>query len=282
MKPKILFITLLLLGFVHLAQGSIPPNGLQASLVLSHGMPLESAGCTTGDESHVSLANEGVTNSGAGCRSIKVARYFTTGLGRWSQPEPLLKGVPPARFLANPQKLNPYSYCLNNPTKYVDPDGKETKIYSVPVVAGHRHLFIVVKNENIYTSKGLYPKNRVAAVKSLIPFLKGGTPEVRTDLKTELGEVKKLDSGGKSNAKYEATISPPSGMTTEQHDKAVIDAADKYPVDKKTYDADQGPNSNTYVDDVIESTGATMPDVPGATQQNYGEEEKKKEEEKKQ
>ena len=76
MKPKILFITLLLLGFVHLAQGSIPPNGLQASLVLSHGMPLESAGCTTGDESHVSLANEGVTNSGAGCRSIKVAIYI--------------------------------------------------------------------------------------------------------------------------------------------------------------------------------------------------------------
>jgi|GEM_PF-1832651 len=53
------------------------------------------------------------------------ARYFTTGLGRWSQPEPLLQGVPNKAFLANPQKLNPYVYCLNNPIKYVDADGCE-------------------------------------------------------------------------------------------------------------------------------------------------------------
>jgi RHS repeat-associated protein len=53
------------------------------------------------------------------------ARYFTTQLGRWSQPEPLLKGVPGASFLSNPQKLNPYVYCANNPTKYSDPDGKD-------------------------------------------------------------------------------------------------------------------------------------------------------------
>ena len=52
------------------------------------------------------------------------ARYFTTNNGRWSQPEPLLKGVPSKAFLANPQILNPYVYCLNNPIKYSDPDGK--------------------------------------------------------------------------------------------------------------------------------------------------------------
>lgn len=52
------------------------------------------------------------------------ARYFTTQLGRWSQPEPLLKSIPPKRFLLNPQELNPYVYCANNPTRFVDPDGK--------------------------------------------------------------------------------------------------------------------------------------------------------------
>ena len=53
------------------------------------------------------------------------ARYFTTQLGRWSQPEPLLKGVPDGSFLSNPQKLNPYVYCLNNPLKLIDPTGLE-------------------------------------------------------------------------------------------------------------------------------------------------------------
>ncbi|MBI5805725.1 RHS domain-containing protein [candidate division TA06 bacterium] len=52
------------------------------------------------------------------------ARYFTTGLGRWSQPEPLLKGVPGKGLLTTPQLLNPYVYCNNNPLKYTDPDGK--------------------------------------------------------------------------------------------------------------------------------------------------------------
>lgn len=51
------------------------------------------------------------------------ARYFTTQLGRWSQPEPLLKGVPGSNFLSNPQKLNPYTYCINNPLKFTDPTG---------------------------------------------------------------------------------------------------------------------------------------------------------------
>jgi|GEM_PF-5478115 len=52
-------------------------------------------------------------------------RYFTTNTGRWSQPEPLLDGVPDIYFLINPQKLNPYVYCLNNPLRFIDPDGFE-------------------------------------------------------------------------------------------------------------------------------------------------------------
>gem|GEM_PF-6187716 len=52
------------------------------------------------------------------------ARYFTTTLGRWSQPEPLLKGVPGKSFVANPQLLNPYIYCRNNPVTRIDENGK--------------------------------------------------------------------------------------------------------------------------------------------------------------
>ncbi len=58
------------------------------------------------------------------------ARYFTMGLGRWTQPEPLLQGVPAAEFLANPQLLNPYIYCRNNPLIFLDPDGYHSLEYS--------------------------------------------------------------------------------------------------------------------------------------------------------
>jgi len=45
------------------------------------------------------------------------ARYYDAGLGQWIQPDPLISD------LYNPQGLNRYAYVLNNPLKYVDPDG---------------------------------------------------------------------------------------------------------------------------------------------------------------
>ena len=41
-------------------------------------------------------------------------------------PDPDLFGAPKEGSLSNPQRLNRYSYCLNNPYKYVDPDGRLT------------------------------------------------------------------------------------------------------------------------------------------------------------
>jgi RHS repeat-associated protein len=50
------------------------------------------------------------------------ARYYSNGLGRWATPDP--KGIA-LRHLLNPQKLNKYSYVLNNPAGALDPDGME-------------------------------------------------------------------------------------------------------------------------------------------------------------
>jgi RHS repeat-associated protein len=44
------------------------------------------------------------------------ARYYDPELGRFNQADTI---VPSA---ANPQTLNRYSYCGNNPLKYVDPN----------------------------------------------------------------------------------------------------------------------------------------------------------------
>lgn len=50
------------------------------------------------------------------------ARYFSGPHGRFTSPDPKIGS---RRHLRNPQKWNKYAYVLNNPLKYVDPDGLE-------------------------------------------------------------------------------------------------------------------------------------------------------------
>jgi RHS repeat-associated protein len=50
------------------------------------------------------------------------ARYLDASTGRFIKPDPV--GIREADLL-NPQRLNRYSYSLNNPYRYVDPDGRE-------------------------------------------------------------------------------------------------------------------------------------------------------------
>jgi RHS repeat-associated protein len=47
------------------------------------------------------------------------ARYYTNVQGRFTSPDPLLESARPGM----PQSWNRYTYCLNNPLMYVDPDG---------------------------------------------------------------------------------------------------------------------------------------------------------------
>lgn len=86
-----------------------------------------------------------------------------------------------------------------------------------------------------------------------------------------MGEVTKLESGEESDATLEATIKPPEDMTEDKFDQLMLDAAENHDLGQYDYNV-QGPNSNTVVDNVVESTGAEMPDVSGATAQNHGEE----------
>jgi len=50
------------------------------------------------------------------------ARYYSGDIGRFLSPDP--HTVSPENIkLSNPQELNPYVYCVNNPLKYLDPNG---------------------------------------------------------------------------------------------------------------------------------------------------------------
>ncbi len=58
------------------------------------------------------------------------ARYEDAKIGRFTAVDPV-KAVDPMtgktneRLLLNPQRLNVYAYGMNNPYRYIDPDGKE-------------------------------------------------------------------------------------------------------------------------------------------------------------
>ena len=56
-----------------------------------------------------------------------LARYYSAQLGRFMSFDPLgyqqMKGEERANFLKSPQAWNRYSYVVNNPLRYTDPDG---------------------------------------------------------------------------------------------------------------------------------------------------------------
>ena len=196
------------------------------------------------------------------------ARYYDRAGQRFISVDPLAGKYP---------GWSPYVYTLGNPLKYVDPDGRETQIYSVPVGPTYKHLFIVVKNDKTFTSKGFYPQSRVAATINMLTgsnIASGNKVILKTDLPSELGEVKKLERGEASDASLEATIEPPDGMTESEYDQHVLQTVNKMSDNKVDYGV-FGPNSNTMVDNAIETTGAKMPDIKGAKGQNYGEKPKK-------
>jgi RHS repeat-associated protein len=56
------------------------------------------------------------------------ARYFSSPQGRFTSVDPKLTGVPFPKHLIQPQSLNMYAYALNNPLKYVDPNGEDIEL----------------------------------------------------------------------------------------------------------------------------------------------------------
>jgi RHS repeat-associated protein len=81
------------------------------------------------------------------------ARYMDVEIGRFLAPDPVRAvnagtgGINTA-LLGNPQRLNPYTYSLNNPYKYVDPDGRDAIVLlDINAAGDFGHLGIAIGND---------------------------------------------------------------------------------------------------------------------------------------
>jgi RHS repeat-associated protein len=92
------------------------------------------------------------------------ARYYDPLIGRFTQLDPLILGEsskPFASVLVNPQELNGYTYVMNNPLKYVDPNGMWGVMFGL---GGRSHQYITseaIKSSN--TDLGLLSSSLLIA-----------------------------------------------------------------------------------------------------------------------
>ena len=70
------------------------------------------------------------------------ARYYDPAIGRFISADIIVQSP------ANPQTLNRYSYCINNPLKYIDPTGHYVEF---PIIAdGLQKLGLLLYNQRLY------------------------------------------------------------------------------------------------------------------------------------
>ena len=93
------------------------------------------------------------------------ARYYDPEVGRFITEDPIL------RSFENPQGLNRYIYCRNNPLKYIDPDGNEPITivvcgYLIKVIGGMLITSsIYIFNEHFFLKRDPTPEGLMASYK---------------------------------------------------------------------------------------------------------------------
>ena len=98
------------------------------------------------------------------------ARYNSSSMGRFMSPDPTF--LKPHR-LVNPQRWNMYAYGVNNPLRYVDPDGQDAIMVVYPnyraeaggrrYPTGHGAMIVVDKNgKTTYREYGGWPGLKIS------------------------------------------------------------------------------------------------------------------------
>ncbi|MBA2724969.1 MAG: hypothetical protein H0U53_03170 [Actinobacteria bacterium] len=99
------------------------------------------AGGTSGTDSHQRRFNDKHHDQFSNL-SYYGARYYDRTLIGWTQADPLYSRAPDAAMRSTPRRANLYQFSLNNPLRYIDPDGREAidynQLYNNTVTQGVR------------------------------------------------------------------------------------------------------------------------------------------------
>lgn len=123
-----------------------------------------------------------------------LARYHSSTQGRFTSPDEFSGGPDelyvlgsgdqekqalPYAEITNPQSLNKYTYCYNNPLRYVDPDGH----------LGTPWHFLITYVAGVRTHHGLFHSLKLAWKNAAVDFRKGsqGTDAANTNMHAMAG-----------------------------------------------------------------------------------------------
>ena len=132
------------------------------------------------------------------------ARYYDPVIGRFYSNDP----VGAVAHLGNAEGIkgfNRYSYAINNPYKYTDPDGEKVEVIARPLrspvgggMGAHTYTRITSKGGSVTTFSSTKIEGKNVVVQDL-----------------EADNTPHMDSG-------RTTIAVPDGMTSDQFDQAVL------------------------------------------------------------
>jgi RHS repeat-associated protein len=97
--------------------------------------------------------------------SFAGARYFASLHGRFTTIDPAMGSI----RITNPQSFNRYTYALNNPLRYVDPDG-QVPVETVIDVLSLAHSFYKLYKEPSWENAGYFIWDAAA---TLLPYVPG-------------------------------------------------------------------------------------------------------------
>jgi len=151
-----------------------------------------------------------------------MARYYQANLGRFMAVDPSGRSI----VRENPQSWNRYSYSLNNPLRYTDPDGKAYTSQD----GQEEHNKVITDPKRNSTEKGVVSETakapqsvdveKVPEAKVEIALPGGTTLEATGDAQSVKGLVKSQQKQGNFNEtpiaeNYDAKVDPQTGKVVE-------------------------------------------------------------------
>jgi len=192
------------------------------------------------------------------------ARYYSSVIGRFTGADSV---VISRERLANPQRLNLFSYAANNPVIYYDYTGKDVDVgnrtVSFTVLGAHAFIIVTPTGANVQRYASRIDKNTGTITLSGFPTTvvdsnTGKTKEVLIKTQNDPRDV--------GNAKQTINVPAPEGTSMEQFETDVIEAFDSYkacvPYDPIPDSTLGEANSNSLASGILDAAGTDTEDKP--------------------